>query len=261
MQSDDLGDRNALIAALGKTERAALARYCERVGLERGKLLYESGAPIEYCYFPEDGVGSVVTLHDGAPITEIGIFGRDGFSGSAVLLGASSSPHRAFMQVDGVSGLRIASRDLCALCAAHADLRNLLLRYVQVFLVQVASSATSNGRGRLDQRLARWLLMCHDRVDGDEVLLTHEFMATMITAQRTGVTEALHIIEGDGLIRSLRGRVHILDRPGLEALAGDSYGLPEAEHERLIGPWRRPRHHHRTGPAGGGPVQDGIAPA
>lgn len=108
---------------------------------------------------------------------------------------------------------------------------------MQAFLVQAAQSAATNAHQRLEARLARWLLMTHDRVDGDEIPLTHEFMGMMIAADRSGVTVTLHILEGAGMIRSKRGRVIILDRGKLEELADDSYGLPEAEYRKIIAPF------------------------
>lgn len=112
----------------------------------------------------------------------------------------------------------------------------MLLRYVQTVIVQTAQSMAANATQRIEVRLARWLLMCHDRVNGDEIALTHEFMGMMISAQRSGVTITLHILEGAGMIRSKRNLVVIRDRDKLEELAGDSYGLAEAEYRHLIGP-------------------------
>jgi len=112
----------------------------------------------------------------------------------------------------------------------------MLLRYVQTLLVQTAQSTATNASHRVESRLARWLLMCHDRIDGDEIALTHEFMSMMISADRSGVTVTLHILEGAGMIWSKRGRVIIRNRELLEDLAGDGYGVPEAEYSRLIGP-------------------------
>jgi hypothetical protein len=116
----------------------------------------------------------------------------------------------------------------------------MLLRYVQTVLVQNAQSAATNAHHRVEARLARWLLMCHDRIEGDEIALTHEFIGMMISAERSGVTITLHILEGAGMIRSTRGRVTIRNREMLEELAGDSYGVPEAEYRRLIGPLGHP---------------------
>lgn len=123
----------------------------------------------------------------------------------------------------------------------NTPLRDLMLRYVQSFMIQSAHSIVSNAHSRIDARLARWLVMCDDRIVGDEINLTHEFMAQMIAAQRTGVTEALHTIEDGGMIQSTRGLVVILDRAKLELLAGDAYGAPEKEYRRLIGPFGRER--------------------
>ena len=113
-------------------------------------------------------------------------------------------------------------------------LHALLLRFVQVFNTQVAATAMSNGDSVIGQRLARWLLMCHDRIDGDELPLTHEFLSIMLAVRRAGVTEALHLLEGAGIIKARRALISILDRERLDEMAGDSYGQPEAEYERLI---------------------------
>src|SRR5215207_9787454 len=111
---------------------------------------------------------------------------------------------------------------------------------VQAFMIQVGQTALANGCHTLEQRLARWLLMCHDRVDGDEVFTTHEFLSLMLGVRRAGVTDALKILEERGLISTKRGRVTVLDRMGLDGVAGDSYGVCEAEYARLIGlPLRR----------------------
>jgi CRP-like cAMP-binding protein len=168
--------------------------------------------------------------------TEVGIFGREGLSSIPVLLGSDRSPYQTFLQIDGTSAYRIGADRFRDAIARSARLKNLLLRYVQTFLIQIANSVASNAHSRIEARLARWLLMCHDRIDGDEVHLTHEFLSMMVAAQRTGVTLTLHILEGAGIIQSQRARITILDRDKLEELAGDSYGQPEAEYRRLIGP-------------------------
>ncbi len=112
---------------------------------------------------------------------------------------------------------------------------NLLARYIQAFGSQISFTALSNAVHSIDERLARWLLMCHDRVDGDEIALTHEFISLMLAVRRPSVTTALHVLEGYKLIRSERGRITIRDRQALETFAGDAYGKPEQEYSRLIG--------------------------
>jgi hypothetical protein len=171
--------------------------------------------PVSHVYFLEGGIASIVSDMSASGRTEAGIFGREGVSATCLLLGTDRSPHESFMQVDGSSALRIDTAPYLAAIRQSESLR------------------------RIESRLSRWLLMCHDRIDGDEIMLTHEFMRMMISADRSNVTVTLHILEGAGLIHSKRGRVIIRNREKLEELAGDSYGVPEAEYRRLIGPFGR----------------------
>ena len=143
------------------------------------------------------------------------------------------TPNNTFMQVDGW-GWRVPAEILRRQFEASPGLRGLLLRYVQTMLYQTAMTALANGHSKLEERLARWLLMTHDRVDGADVRLTHEFLAVMLGVRRPGVTEAMHLLEGRGLIRANRGHVVILNREGLEAQANGSYGAAESEYRRLI---------------------------
>lgn len=239
MSSSSQYTTNLLLRAMEPDDLALLQPGLTRVPLARRQVLVTADQPIEHVYFPESGIASVVsTLPDQGP-TEVGIFGREGFSGVAVLLGSDRSPHDTFIQIEGESALRIETDRLRAAVARSSTLQGLLLRYVQTFLVQTAHSAVSNAHHRMEARLARWLLMCHDRLDGDNIAITHEFMAMMIAAQRSGVTITLHFLEGAGMIRSKRGRVVIQDREKLEDIAGDAYGRPEAEYRRMIGPFGR----------------------
>lgn len=203
--------------------------------LDVGTRLVEPGKPIEHLCFPEDGIVSVVDDLPQGGQTEIGIFGRDGMSGTSTLLGVDTSPHATFVQVEGKCALIIPARPLLDAVDTQPAMRRVFLRYVHTFNIQVALTAVSNAHHSLQQRLARWLLMCHDRLDGDEIPLTHEFIAMMIAVRRTGVTEALHVLEGLDLIRSRRSVVIILNRPGLERHAGEAYGKPEAEQRALSG--------------------------
>jgi CRP-like cAMP-binding protein len=196
-------------------------------------------APVEHVYFPEGGVVSIVSIMKHTGRIEAGIFGREGVSATFLLLGSDTSPHESFVQVNGSTALRIDADRYLAAVRQSESLRTVLLRYVQTVLVQSAQSMATNATQRVEARLARWLLMCHDRVDSDEIALTHEFMGMMISAERSGVTITLHILEGAGMIYSKRGRVIIRDRDKLEELAGDSYGVPEAEYRRLIASFGR----------------------
>lgn len=228
---------NILLNAMAPDDLELLRPHLHRENLPREQVLLPANRQIEHAWFLEGGVASVVAdTADNGP-TEVGIFGREGFAGVPLLLGADTSQHRIFIQVDGHAGLRIGADRFLAAVDESATLRTILLRYVQTFITQTAHSAVSNAHQRIEARLARWLLMCHDRNDGDDIALTHEFMGMMIAAERSGVTVSLHVLEGAGMIRSKRGRVIILDRHKLEELAGDGYGRPETEYRRLLAPF------------------------
>ena len=151
-----------------------------------------------------------------------------------MILLIDQTPHQTFIQVAG-SGLRMRAEDLEAAMGASPSLKVLLLRWVQALMIQTAQSALANGRYTIQERLARWLLMCHDRLDGDDLPLTHEFLSLMLGVRRSGVTEALHVLEGVRIVKTSRGRIHLLDRGRLEEIAGGCHGLAEAEYGRLIG--------------------------
>jgi CRP-like cAMP-binding protein len=230
---------NHLLRRLPDIEFALLAPRLNRIGLQHRHMLAPAGQPMEQVYFLESGIASVVMTSANADPTEVGIIGREGFSGIPVLLRTGRSPHDIYMQVDGSSALAISPASLREALVQSPPLEDLLLHYVQAFMAQTAASAVANAHLRVEARLARWLLMCHDRVDGDDVRLTHEFISMMIATQRTRVTMTLHVLEGAGAILSTRGRVKIVDRQKLESIAGDGYGHPETEYRRVIGPFGR----------------------
>ncbi len=229
--------RYLLLSKLSADDFLLLQPHLEPVVLDRGDVLVQPNEPIAYVTFPEAGVTSVVANTDGGRRIEIGLTGRDDLAGTPVLLGVDRTPHETFMQVAG-SGLQIKTERLKEAMEQSPSIHDLLLRYVQVFTIQTAQTALSNGSHKIEERLARWLLMCHDRLDGNDLPLTHEFIAIMLAVRRAGVTEALNILEEQGIIRAERGNIVVLKRKKLEKAAGDSYGLPETEYRRLIGPLR-----------------------
>jgi CRP-like cAMP-binding protein len=229
--------QNRLLRLLPGPEFVLLQPRLEPVQLDVRHVLVVPNEPIEQLYFIEQGLGSVVaTATDGSRL-EVGLFGRDGISGTSTFLGVDRTPHETFMQMAG-SGLRIETAALQELLVQCPALQTLLLKFVQVFTVQTAHTAVANGSYNIEQRLARWLLMSHDRVGEAELPLTHEFLAIMLAVRRSGVTVATQVLEGQHIIRAERGRITVLDRTKLEEAAGGSYGVPEAEYERLIGPLR-----------------------
>jgi hypothetical protein len=155
-------------------------------------------------------------------------------TGLPILLGTDCTPHECFIHIPG-AGLRIRADDLRQAMAARASLHQHLLRFVQAFTIQMGQTALAHGSHLLEERLTRWLLTCHDRVDGDELSTTHEFLSRTLGVRRAGITETLQALEDRGLISTRRGQITVVDRAKLEAAAGDSYGLPEAEYARLIG--------------------------
>jgi len=225
--------RNRLLSTLAADDFDRLRPQLQRVSLEFKQGLEQPHQPIEHIYFLEPGVGSVVAVTASGERLEVGIFGPEGMSGLAVVQGSDRSPHETFIQVPG-EAIRIGAAALRDAIEERASLRRLLLRYAQAFTLQVAYTALANGRCSIDERLARWLVMCHDRVDGDSFPITHEFLALMLGVRRAGVTTALQSLEAIEAIKASRGRIEILDREELIKCAGGSYGAPEAEYERLM---------------------------
>jgi CRP-like cAMP-binding protein len=230
---------NLLLKALPQAAYALLEPHLERSELHVRSPMYAPNVPIERVHFPEGGVVSIISEGESNEQIEIGLYGYEGMSGAAIVLGAGQSPHRSMVQVNGTTSLHIASERLVDACGQNADLQTLLLRYVHCLTVQAALTATANAQYALPERLARWLLMCHDRMQGDQLELTHEFISMMLAVRRSGVTVTLHTLEGTGAIRAQRALVTIRDRGRLEEIAGDSYGEAEKEYRRLLAPFGR----------------------
>ena len=228
---------NRLLASLHADDLAALQPWLEEIALPQKLELSLPGEETVYFYFPTDGIGSTVIVSPAGQQTEIGVFGREGMSPASAVLGADSNPYRVVMQVDG-RGYRILRTKLDELMAERPHLHALLLRWAQVFGAQAATTALSNAVHSVNERLARWVLMCHDRLGGDVMSLTHEFLSIMLAVRRPSVTTALHVLEGEKLIYSQRATIIVRDREGLEAFANDAYGVSELEYARLLGDFR-----------------------
>ena len=232
MQSDR-ADRNAILGCLSNDDRDLLRPSLEPIDLPVRFRLAEAGRCTDTVYFLESGIASVTTsVRHEIPI-EIGIVGREGLVNLPALMGIDRSPSETFMQIRG-AGFRIGVERLREALAHSPTLLPILLRFVHVYMVQTASTVLANGRARIPERLARWLLMAGDRVDGDGIALTHEFLATMLGVRRPGVTTALKEFERRGLIDVARGVITILDRGALETEANGYYGTAEAEFDRLF---------------------------
>jgi CRP-like cAMP-binding protein len=229
--------KNLLLRALSRADFALLEPHLQAVTLALKAPLFAPNKPIERVYFLEHGVASIVSdQEEGRPV-EIGIHGREGMSGVPVVLGAHRTPHASMIQVGDAPAHGIASERLLDACAQSPALNKLLLRYAHTLSVQTALTAAANATYELPERCARWLLMCSDRLEGDRIELTHEFLSMMLAVRRSGVTVTLHELEETGAIRASRGVITILDRVRLEEIAGDCYGQAEAEYQRLIAPF------------------------
>ena len=210
-----------------------LGPHLEAVDLPVRKQLENRNKAIEHVYFIEHGFASVVANGTGRSI-EVGLIGREGMTGLAVVMGTDRSPHDTFIQAAG-DAQRISAAALRSAMEQSPALHRFFLRYGHAFVIQTAQTALANGRSKIEERLARWLLMAQDRLDGDEVPLTHEFLSVMLGVRRPGVTVTLDLLEKQGLIRAKRGVVVILDRTGLRKISNGAYGAAEAEFQRLFG--------------------------
>ncbi|RZI54344.1 MAG: Crp/Fnr family transcriptional regulator [Pseudomonas sp.] len=228
---------NRLLQALRPNDFALIASHFSLVELDRGAVLVTADEPITAAWFLKSGLSSIIAMSRDTQGVEVGLAGRDGMVGLPLLLDCDRTPHRIFMQVGG-SAYRIGADQLRTALDTSATLRKCLLRYVQVYATQTTYTALSNAAHTVEERLARWLLMSHDRQEGDAIALTHDFIALMLGVRRPTVTIALHSLEGLGFIRATRGLVTIRRRRELEEFADGAYGTPEAEYERLIGPLR-----------------------
>lgn len=196
--------------------------------------IYQPNEPFRHVYFPETAVGSILTVLDDATEIEVATIGQEGVLGLPVILGARTSPGKAFWQVPGktwrldASVLRAEMKNGGAVAAA-------LHIYIQAFFTQLAQAATCNRVHKIDQRCARWLLMTHDRVEGDNFPLTQEFLAQMLGVRRTGVPEVAGRLQEAGLIEYRRGRITVLNREGLEKASCECYRIVRAEFDRLLG--------------------------
>jgi CRP-like cAMP-binding protein len=225
---------NRLLQRLTTEDFQLLSPHFEFMALDRDYVLSIPNQPIEFVYFIESGMVSVVAEKVDGRSIEVGVYGRDGMGPTTVLLGSDRTPHHQYMQIGG-TGFKLTTSDFLAAVEHSRSLQNMMLRFVHVFMTQTAQSALVNGSSIIEERLARWVLMCHDRLDSLEFPITHDFLSMMLGVRRSSVTDAIHLLEGDMLIKATRGNIRILDRARLERAAGASYGVPEAEYQRLIG--------------------------
>lgn len=225
---------NQILNALTRAEYERLAVHLEPVTLSLGDVLYRPDQPITHVYFPNRGTISVVSTFEDGGSVEVGMVGNEGMFGISVFLGSISTPLEAIVQLPG-DGLRMHADVLRQEFRQCGQLQDLLLRYTQAFITQIAQTAACNRAHPTEGRLVRWLLMCQDRSHSNDLELTHEFIAHMLGMRRAGVTEAAGQLQTKGLIKYHRGHLTILDRQGLEASSCECYPIVKKEFARLVG--------------------------
>jgi len=227
-------DRNHILAALAPSDYRRIETKLEAAPFRQRQPIHEPDGPISHVYFPRSGVASIVTRMSEGGTVEVATIGNEGMIGLSAYLGNGRSSMEVFVQIPG-EAVRMTSGTFRQEIRTSAGLRDAIRRYTQAFLVQIGQSAACNRVHPIGERCARWLLMSHDRVPGDEFSLTQEFLAEMLGVRRASVTDAAGRLKRRGLIEYRRGRIRILDRRGLEKAACECYRLIRSEHEQLVG--------------------------
>ena len=224
---------NRLLATLPDVDYHELLPHLEPLELPLGHAVSESGAPQGFVVFPVDSVVSLLYVLESGASTEIAVTGNEGLIGISLFMGGETTPSRAVVQSAG-RGYRLRASILKRQFEAHGELQHLLLRFTQALITQMTQTAVCNRHHSLDQQLCRWLLLMLDRISGSELRMTQELMAAMLGVRREGVTEAAGNLQDAGLIKYKRGRIHILDRPGLEKRVCECYAVVKKEYDRLL---------------------------
>lgn len=225
---------NALLRVLSEADRAALVPHLEMVPFRNGDMIARAGDPANSICFPLTGIAAVLDSLEGDRRYAVALVGNEGFIGWPLLLGDGRWPHDVVMRAEHGVALRLSAAALHEALAEHPKIRAVLLRFVGVLMTQMSRTIVSSLAHSIERRMARWILLYHDRVCEDDICMTHEEFRLMLGVRRSSVTDALHKLEQEEAIRSLRGRVVVRDRERLLRLAGDTYGFAEAEYRRLL---------------------------
>jgi CRP-like cAMP-binding protein len=225
-------EENELLAALPDAEFQRWLPHLESIAMPLGQVLYESGSTMSHVYFPTTAIVSLLSVMENGSSAEIAVVGYEGIVGVSLFMGGDSTPSRAVIQSAG-NGFRLKSSVLKEEFK-RAPVMHLLLRYTQALITQMAQTAVCNRHHSLDQQLCRWLLLSLDRLPGNELVMTQELIANMLGVRREGVTEGALKLQNIGLIRYSRGRISVLDRPGLEARSCECYAVVKKEYDRLL---------------------------
>jgi CRP-like cAMP-binding protein len=224
---------NGLLDKLSVEACARLRPHLQLVEMPAGKVLFEARAQQHHMYFPRSGIVSLLYVMENGDTSEIAMVGNEGVVGTAILVDSQSTPARAVVQVSGEAYLlkaELEDREF----QRGGDFQFVLLRYMQVLLAQMAQTAVCNRHHPVEKQLCRWLLLCLDRVISDELNMTQELIASRLGVRREGVTEAAGRLQEAGLIKYSRGKIHVLDREGLEKRSCECYRAVRNEYDRLL---------------------------
>src|SRR5450631_3540741 len=225
--------QNHLLNALPAGDYERLESHLELVPMTLGEVLYESGVQLRYVYFPTTSIVSLLYVMEDGSSAEIAIVGNEGILGISLFMGGETTPSRAVVQSAG-HAFRLKAALLKNEFGRFGPTMHLLLRYTQALITQMSQTAVCNRHHSVDQQLCRWLLLSLDRLQTNELAMTQELIANMLGVRREGVTEAAGKLQDAGLIRYQRGRITVLDRPGMEALSCECYQVVKTEFDRLL---------------------------
>ena len=225
--------QNHLLAALPTGDYQRIAPHLELVTMPLSEVLYESGRPLRHVYFPTTSIVSLLYVMEDGASAEIAVVGNEGILGIALFMGGETTPSRAVVQSAG-EGYRLKAQLLKKEFNLAGPMLHLLLRYTQSLITQMAQTAVCNRHHSVDQQLCRWLLLSLDRLESNELIMTHELIANMLGVRREGVTEAAGKLHDLGLINYSRGHIMVRDRPGIEQRCCECYGVVKRETDRLL---------------------------
>lgn len=230
--SSTFHEKNQLLAALPDSAKKRIFPRLKLVEMKLGDVIYESGQPIEFVYFPTNCIISLLYVMINGSSAEISVVGNDGMAGIAVFMGGDSTPSRTVVQSKGFA-YRMPAPELKVEFNNSPEVRVLTLRYTQALITQMSQTAVCNRHHSIDQQLCRWLLLSLDRLQNNHLTMTQELIANMLGVRREGVTEAAGKLQNLGVIEYHRGHINVIDRPGLEALSCECYAVVKRETDRL----------------------------
>ena len=226
--------KNFLLAALSDENFARIKLKLEFVSLKLGEVIYESGDKLHYIHFPTTAIISLLYIMENGATAEIGVIGNDGVCGYALFLGGDSMANRAIIQSAG-NAFRMKAKDVKTEFALGGRFQELLLRHTQALMTQISQTAVCNRLHSIEQQLCRWLLLSHDRLNSDKLVMTHDLISNMLGVRREGITLAAQKLAARKLIKNSRGTITVIDRQGLEDAVCECYAVVNEEYNRLLG--------------------------